>query len=186
MSTVLTFLEGYNPNMVKAVKTRGNINNVEGDYKLYIKKNNKVISELGFELTKNTLNYNLELKIPSGYTNINYRGQGYGTLLRALATKAGHIAGAKRGTHYGVNAGNRSVQRLQTDPTAKPVPTSTWVLTERLGWKPLNNAGMTKSLKVKSIESQFNYKNKISIEKVNRYLEKIRVRSPGCTRCSIQ
>jgi hypothetical protein len=178
---VLKFLEGYNPNLITVNKyTPG----LEGGYYLQIKRNGNLISKLSFNINRT---YNgLVLKIKNGNTpDEKHRGQGYGTLLRALATKAGQIAGAKYGTHYGINVGDRSVKRLASSTSAKPMPTSTGILTERLGWRPTNVPGFNTLGRVKSIHSEFNY-TKNNMAKVNRYLEKSRVRSPGCTRCSIQ
>jgi hypothetical protein len=178
-NTVLKFLEGYNPNLITVNKyTPG----LEGGYYLQIKRNGNLISKLSFNINRT---YNgLVLKIKNGNTpDEKYRGQGYGTLLRALATKAGQIAGAKYGTHYGINVGGRSVKRLEKRPNAKPMPTSTGIMVDRLGWRP--TTGPIVNTNWRSMESEFNY-TKNNMAKVNRYLEKSRVRSPGCTRCSIQ
>jgi hypothetical protein len=183
---VLNFLEGYNPNLITAKKSKGNKNNLEGHYDLMLKKNNKNVSGLGFSILRDN-NNNLFLSIDFGSTLSNYSGRGYGTLLRALATKAGQIAGAKYGEHQGVNYANRSLKRHIADPTAKFTPTATVIVTEGLGWKIRNGSepGLNNEGRVKSVWSNFNY-TKNNISKVNRYLEKSRVRSPGCTRCSIQ
>jgi hypothetical protein len=184
-SKVLNFLEGYNPNLITVNKFGFNKNGVKGMYKLSLKKNNREVSNLFFSIVP-FYEGGLLLKIESGETpRENNRGKGYGTLLRALATKAGQIAGAKIAMQFGVNNKNRSVARLARSTTAKPMPTSTGILVERLGWTPTNVPGFNTLGRVKSIPSKFNYTTN-NIAKVNRYLEKSRVRSPGCTRCSIQ
>jgi hypothetical protein len=186
MSTVLRFLQGYNPNLVNVAKMNNNKNTTEGLYKLYLKKNNKKVSELEFRLFRHEEDNQLNLEILSGNTPNNaYKGQGYGTLLRALATKAGHIAGAKVARQYGINSKSRSLQRLKKDPTATPIPTSTGILTTRLGWRTVSKTGLNTNGRVKGVFSEFYY-NKNNIGLVNRYLERSRVKSPGCVRCSIQ
>mgnify|MGYP003704559403 CR=1 FL=1 len=68
------------------------INHGSGKYELRHKEKNfgRPIARLRFELK------NGELKITGGNTTHSYRSQGYGSTLRALATKAGQMLGAQR------------------------------------------------------------------------------------------
>jgi len=156
---VLRFLQGYK-NVIN-VEQQG-----ENYYKLKLKKNNRIVSELDFELLKNSDDI-VYLKIVAGYTEKNKnKGLGYGTLLRALATKAGQIAGAKYGRQNGLNIGNRSFKRIQKNHSAKPVPTSSYIMTERLGWKEGNDPEYWRN----GLASKFNY-NKNNFSKINNILK---------------
>jgi hypothetical protein len=155
---VLNFLEGYK-NIIN-VKRDGSV------YQLNLKKNNRIVSHLDFQLFRNGDDV-LYMKIISGDTpRENNRGLGYGTLLRALATKAGQIAGAKRGLQNGLNIGNRSLKRLKKNTSAKPVPTSSFIMSERLGWKESNNPEFWRN----GLASRFNY-NKNNFSKVNNIVK---------------
>jgi hypothetical protein len=170
MNKVLNFLEGYNPNLIN-VRKYGNQNSVEGYYKLSLKRNNRLVSFLTFELSKNNEN-KLHIKIVHGETpNDKYKSQGYGTLLRALATKAGQIAGAKYARQNGLNVGNRSVKRLQKNPKAIARPTSSFIMS-RLGWKEINDPEAWRN----GVPSRFNY-NSNNMSKVNAYLRNNRFRA---------
>ena len=82
----------------------------------------------------NSSNY---VRIVEGETPNSARGKGIGTNLRALATLYAILAN-KRITQTGVNSENRSKVRKAKNPNAKNIPTSTFILRERLGWKNIN------------------------------------------------
>ena len=168
MSKVLNFLESYNPKLITVTKTRYNGENY---YRLNLKRNNKVLSYLDFSLSPN------QLYILDGKTHPIVRSQGYGTLLRALATKAGQIAGVKVANQEGMNKGQRSLRRLEKNPNiAKPYPTSTWILVDRLGWKLKDEPGFNNYGRVATVNSSFNY-SKNNMAKVNAYLANNRFRA---------
>ena len=79
----------------------------------------------------NSQNYT---RIVEGETPNSTRGKGIGTNLRALATLYA-IFSNKRITQTGVNSEGRSKVRKAKNPNAKNIPTSTFILRERLGWK---------------------------------------------------
>jgi hypothetical protein len=70
-------------------------------YSLKIKNaKNRVAARLVFSIDRTSMNINNGETFV--YNNVNfhsYRGQGFGTFLRALATKAGSIANKNKGTH---------------------------------------------------------------------------------------
>lgn len=78
------------------------------------------------------------IRIIEGETPNSARGRGIGTNLRALATLYA-IFSNKPITQTGKDMENRSKTRKAKKPNAKNIPTSTFILRERLGWKQLGN-----------------------------------------------
>lgn len=146
------------------------INHGSGKYELRHKEKNfgRPIARLRFELK------NGELKITGGNTTHSYRGEGYGSTLRALATKAGQMLGAQRGKHEGFNVENRSVERAserakrQAAPEKLKLPTSTYIMREELGWHAPEGGNTS----TRPYISVFNY-SKNNMSKVNRYLQQL-------------
>lgn len=79
------------------------------------------------------------LRILEGQTSNSARGRGIGTNLRALATLYA-ILSNKPISQTGKNIGDRSKKRKAKNPSAKNIPTSTFILRERLGWKQVGNS----------------------------------------------
>lgn len=132
-------------------------------YKLGIKntKKNKLAAELVFSIQGHDMNINNGETFV--YKNVNlhsYRGQGFGTFLRALATKAGSIAGTRKGRHMGVYVYDGVTN---TRSMNMGVPASTRILPP--GWKPVTilSSGMW---------SEYNY-SKANIRNVNAVLNRI-------------
>lgn len=126
-------------------------------YSIKIKNsNNREAARLVFSIDRK------EMSINNGetfvYNNVNlrsYRGQGFGTFLRALATKAGSIANKNTGKHLGLYTNTKS-KKLGT-------PASTRILPP--GWK-------AKEIYNNGQWSLYNYK-KENIAKVNALIKKI-------------
>jgi hypothetical protein len=78
------------------------------------------------------------IRILEGKTPNSARGRGIGTNLRALATLYA-IFSNKPISQTGENMEDRSKIRRAKNPNAKNIPTSTFILRERLGWKKLGN-----------------------------------------------
>jgi hypothetical protein len=78
------------------------------------------------------------IRILEGKTTNSARGRGIGTNLRALATLYA-IFSNKPISQTGKNMEDRSKIRKAKNPNAKNIPTSTFILRERLGWKKLGN-----------------------------------------------
>ena len=75
------------------------------------------------------------MEIERGKTPNNSRGTGIGTTLRALATIYGNLRKVNSMIQTGLNKEGRSRNR---NGGAK-IPTSTWILRERLKWRKLRN-----------------------------------------------
>jgi hypothetical protein len=74
------------------------------------------------------------ISIEKGSTPLNVRGTGIGTTLRALATIYGNMLKVNSMIQTGVNREGRSKNR-----NGAKIPTSTWILRERLKWRKLYN-----------------------------------------------
>lgn len=81
----------------------------------------------------NIQNFKNSIHLSGGETLPNRRGKGIGTNLRALATLFAIIS-KKNIRQTGLNLENRSKLRHLTKGTPN-IPTSTYILRERLGWK---------------------------------------------------
>ena len=91
-------------------------------------------------ITYNTVNKNgkqgRSMEIERGKTpNSGVRGTGIGTTLRALATIYGKLKNVDSMIQTGLNKEKRSRNRNG----GVPIPTSTWILRERLKWRKLYN-----------------------------------------------
>lgn len=107
---------------------------------------NKPAAILKFKVTKALMN------IKGGTTYKNYRKRGLGELLRALATKSGHIAGSIEGYQYGTFE-NRT-------PVKGELPDSSKIM-RRLGWN-VNNS---------TFDAKFIY-GKNNMRKVNNVINR--------------
>lgn len=84
----------------------------------------------------------LNAKFNWGATNNKFRGQQIGSILRALLTKAViNIGKYNKIEHSGANREKRSQSRLKGNAR----PTSTWILQEKLGFRPNPVAPMSMS-----------------------------------------
>ena len=75
------------------------------------------------------------IEILKGSTPNNSRGKGVGTTLRALATIYGNLQKVNSMIQTGLNKEKRSRNRNG----GVRIPTSTWILRERLKWRQLYN-----------------------------------------------
>jgi len=150
---VHSFLLDYKTRFNTAKKPLYTLNvnkNATNVYHLWIKnKNGGVASYLKF--TANNRN----MYIIGGFTKSMYEKRGLGTLLRALATQSGAVAGSPKGRQYGVFE-SRSKKGNNNIPNSSKIM-------KRLGWR-VNN----------QYQAEFNYtkNNKSKVGNyINRYLK---------------
>ena len=96
--------------------------------------------------------YGKYMEIVGGKTPANVRGKGIGTTLRALATIYGNLKKVNSMIQTGINKEKRSRNR-----NGVKIPTSTWILRERLKWRKLYNYVSTFEPAVNNIRPSKNW-----------------------------
>lgn len=143
---VKNFLENYKSKFNKSTPYKMNIRNSNKSYTVNIrnKNTNAMAATLKFDVTPDLM------YIKGGTTYQAYRKRGLGELLRALATKSGHIAGSAEGYQYGCFENET--------PVPGTLPKSSKIM-RRLGWN-VNNT---------TFEAKFTY-GKNNIRKANSFI----------------
>ena len=123
-NTAVNWVNTYDPMRVRVERPNKNNTKVH----LYIVNNGKNVAHLEVNLPNNRTN-SVEY---SGGTHPNYRGRGYGAVIRALATKMAQIANYKKVSHFGQNINNKSKKR--GGPNAG-LASSTYIVRKVLGYR---------------------------------------------------
>ena len=144
---VKNFLTNYKLKFNRTTPYKMNITNSnKKTFRINIrnKNTNKLAATLKFDVTPELM------YIKGGMTHVNYRKRGLGELLRALATKSGHVAGSTEGYQYG--------SFENETPVPGKLPGSSKIM-RRLGWN-VNNT---------TFDAKFIY-GKNNIRKVNSFI----------------